>query len=110
MKTQKNGFKSSENESYSGHEKQLSDQERTDKARNFRKDQIFRIVNNYQKSGQMTDMILSLDEIVQFWNENLPIADRKVLYANKNDIEELRRLLIALSEINAHNFNKSMYE
>jgi len=90
---------------------QSNARDRTVKAREFRKDQIFRIVNEYQRSRQIVNMVQALDGIKDFWDTNATLSEKAEFekYYSNIEIAQIRKLLIGLDHINPHNFSAKMF-
>jgi hypothetical protein len=78
-----------------------------DKAKEFRKEQIFQIVNEYQKSMQMIDMVLTIDEINNFFESVSALMMKKA--HQQEQLSKIRSLLIALDNLNSRQINAKMF-
>ena len=91
--------------------KQNMDDPRT-RALEFRKERIFAIVNEFQKSKQMITMVQTLDWLLDAWEQNASGASKEEFqkYYSREPIKNIRQLLFGLDHLNSSNFNAKMYE
>lgn len=82
------------------------------KAKEYRKNKIFAIVDNYQKSRQMIEMVIALDELKRFYETNATLEQKEIYeaWASIEKILEIRSLIISLDYLNSINFNARMFQ
>ena len=85
----------------------LDDKILRDKARDFRKERIFQIVNNYQKSMQMAEMVQTINEINSFFETVSALMIKKA--PQQEQLKKIKSLLIALDNLNSRQINAKKF-